>query len=182
MSAPVTPSEDVGTEDESVAKPRSLVAIFEEIATNLTLKMKTGGLPVPRMAFGKKELTRLSSPPRIVCVPRRGRTDGPMNRGGSGVKKAWALWGRWVTTEWHVWDIDDTATEVLTNHLVASIHDQCAGLYKPLGEFWGDDEDDKLGNELVIPVEFYTQWSREFIPAVLATSKTITGAIVPPTS
>jgi len=180
MSAP--DSEDVGTDDQSKKPPRSLRAIFDEIETKLIGNMRQMGLALPKTGYGAKHLKRYSSPPRIVCVPDRGSNGGTLNRHGNGVTSAWALWGRNVVLQFHVWDKDDTETEVLANHLVAAIHDQCAGLYEPVGEQWLPSEDTAFGNELVLGVRFYTIWSREFIPAVQATSMSIDGQIDQPSS
>jgi hypothetical protein len=166
---------------EREAPPNSLRAIFDSIEAAMRLKMPALNLKVPTMGYGRQALKHMNTAPRIVCVPTRGKCGPTLNRSGRGDDTAWKLWGRNVVLNWYVWDVDETATEVLANHLVAAIHDLSGGYYEPVGEEWGESQDTKLGDEVIVGISFYTTWSREFLPTVDKPNMEITGQVTQPT-
>lgn len=149
--------------------PYTLRAIFESVADLLKERAPGVGLAPVTTWYGAKYLGRKESPPRIVAVPTRGITAGRLNRHGNGVNQPWALWGRNVGLDLHIWGEDEDGAELLAWHFVAALHDLRGGLYEITGEEWEESTDDSLGQLVVLRSTIYTIWSREFIPAVRGT-------------
>lgn len=166
---------------ERLKPPRSLRAVWDEIETAIREKMPTLQQKIPTMGYGQKALKHMDTVPRVICIPGRGSCKMAGNRAGRGTDTAWVLWWREVVLELHIWAGDETATEVLANHVIATIHDLHGGLYEPVGEEWGSSADTKLGDNLVIGVKVTTSWSREFLPEAPATNIELTGSITQPT-
>lgn len=170
----------IDTNVDPATQPYTLKAIFESVIEDLTTQLKTQGAKIPKTGYGAKKLARTEAPPRIVCVPRDGVSDGQLTRKGDGTRNSpWPLWGRSVTCQFHVWGEDEDAAELLCWHLVASLHSKRAGLYTMRSEHWDESTDTNFGQLVILTADIYTIWSREFIPAVQGTPEQ-SATITPP--
>lgn len=160
----------IDTNVDPATQPYTLKAIFESVIEDLTTQLRTQGAKIPKHGYGAKQMARTEAPPRIVCVPKDGVSAGQLSRKGSGTKDSpWPLWGRNVTCDFHVWGEDEDAAEILCWHLVASLHSKRAGLYTMRSEHWDESTDTAFGQLVILTLDIYTIWSREFIPAVQGT-------------
>lgn len=164
---------------ENPNAPYTLRAIFESVATVLKQRAPSVGLAPPTTWYGAKYIGRNESPPRIVAVPTRGTTGGRLNRHGNGVAQPWALWGRNVGLDLHVWGEDEDHAELLAWHFIAALHDTRGGFYDITGEEWDESSDSENGQLLILRTTIYTIWSREFIPAVQGTPQQSASIIQP---
>ena len=121
----------------------------------------------PSIEFGAKHLASQDAPPRIVWVPREGRHDKKDLTSQDANFAVKAIWTRHLLIDLHIWAEDETAAEVLANHIVATLEEQLtAGGYSMIGETWPESESTTAGIKMVLTFELRMPWTKERLPLV----------------
>lgn len=124
--------------------------------------------------IGADEISKLSSPPRIVAVPMNEIITAPRGQGGDSTPKHRPLRTRVVTVGFRIWGVDMDQVEEMLNELANVINDDVWGSWQFTGGEWLHEGITADGYQYILGVTFDIPITRRTPKTAIATQAPIT--------